>query len=172
MMHLKIHFPDPPSGISDNWNSDTKVSGFDLTLSQSEAIQVATALLEFAHLPNAREEETRWMSIEEMPALSDKIYKKVKLEKVESSLNQFNIINRTEYHLGTVDIEFSYTYNLNGDNQIMTSTIIYSVDLPPRQTRRIIVNSDDLTDGSFYFGFKNYDATITRVTGFDLASML
>lgn len=169
-MWLNFLFPDPPPGLTDSWYSDAKVKGFDLSLSRSEAVQIATALLAFAHHPTAWQEETRWMPLDEMPDLEIAEWEKsINLSKIAGPKRQYEVTNNTAYHLGKVTIEFTYTDAKTQTEQ--NFSIIYTVDLPPKQTRRILIDHGDVPDGINLWRITITQATIMEVTGFKLSTL-
>jgi hypothetical protein len=169
-MKLKFLFPNPPSGLTDSWYSDARVKGFDLSLSRSEAVQIATALLAFAHHPTAWQEEARWMPLDEMPKLEVSEWKKsVKLATIDGQPRQYQVTNNTAYHIGKVTLEFTYTDAKTDEEQKFL--VIYTIDLAPKQSRRISVDHGDTPKGIRVWQITISQAVITEVTGFNLASI-
>jgi hypothetical protein len=167
---LKVFFPNPPSGLSENPDSGAQLRGFSLSFSISEAAQIATALLAFAHHPTSCKEVVRWMPSDEMPNLAASDWEeKLKLETVKSwdYAYECDLANSSSFHFGDVKIEYAVINKTKTEDDVLC--VVHNINLSPGHRRRVALNGSDIPR---HIGSASIShAKIVEVTGFNLSAL-
>lgn len=162
---LFVGFPEPVHGLADSSESRAEVTGFSLSLSKEEAVELATAILTFACHPSEAGKERKWMSLSSMPELDPKQFrKKIILTPRSEGWESYDVTNKSDYHIAAVTVEFS-CMKVGNTSRFKVTRIL---NLPPGEICVMSLSDNDFPDRDS--NTEVMGQRIVSITGFHVRS--
>lgn len=162
---IDFQFKDNPQGKSSTGYS-TYVENLSVTLSQKEALKIASVILAQVHHPRIHSKSVKWMNPEQMPLLEKTRWVQGLHVEFDHYKNNLIVKNETKYHIGAIDIVLAYQ-KLNSENEYEEKARNRRklLDLPPGCSISVEIDEHDVNWGDMDGNYESLTVSVSKVTG-------